>query len=197
MGSEIVQPTLADVTFIGANLRPEDHREMMCQVPAGLLGSQALAAMFDDVVMDWTWVAKVNGQPVAIFGFHPLTVPVWGVFALGTRLMTRAVPAITHWCMGLEQKLLDSGVRRVEARSIAGHDQAHRWLERLGCRRVCELPDHGRDGELFYLYAWHIGAGLPSRTATYRKRNHVHEDAEAAQDPEAPASGPAAVEARG
>jgi hypothetical protein len=197
MAIDFVEPTLRDVTYIGANLRPEDHREVMCQVPAGAFGSTALAAMSDGMLSGWSWVVRVDNQPVAVFGFHPLTVPVWQAFALGTRRMTRAIPAITRWCWAQEQRLLDAGVRRLEARTIEGHDTAHRWLERLGCSRVCELPDHGRDGELFYLYAWHLGAGRPTRNTSYRINRDVHEDTEASEDTEATGTPISAEQARG
>jgi RimJ/RimL family protein N-acetyltransferase len=183
MGIDFVEPTLRDCTYIGAHLRPEDRREVMCQVPEGSFGSVALAAMMADASPLWTWVVRIDDQPVAVFGFHPLTVPVWQAFALGTRRMTRAIPAITRWCWAQEQRLLDAGVRRLEARSIEGHDSAHRWLERLGCSRVCDLPDHGRDGELFYLYAWHLGAGRPSLNTSYRTKRNVHKDAKTSEDP--------------
>lgn len=172
MAIEIVEPTLRDATYIGAHLRPEDFREVMCQVPENVYGSYALATMLEGLSPRWTWVAQVNGQPAALFGFQPVTVPTWQAFALGTRLLPRAIPAITRWCLGQEQRLLDAGVRRLEARSIVGHDSAHRWLERLGCSRVCELPDSGRNGEMFYLYAWHIGAGRPTQNTKYRT-NHA------------------------
>lgn len=170
---EILEPNIRDLTYIGANLRPEDYRETMCQLPEGTLGSSALAEIYLGLAPGWSWVATVNGQPAAVFGFQPFTTPVWIAFALGTRRITRAIPAITRWCWSQEQRLIDAGVRRLEARTIEGHDQAHRWLERLGCSRVCELPDHGRNGELFYLYAWHLGAGRPTQNSRYRIKPHV------------------------
>lgn len=162
---------LRDCTYIGANLRDEDRREIMCQLPAGITGAVMAASVLAGVPEDWTWVASVDGQPAAVFGFQPYTVPVWLAWAWGTRHLPRAMPAITRWCWSQEQRLLDAGVMRLEARSIEGHHQAHRWLEALGCKRVCDLPDHGRNGELFHLYAWTIGEGRPSQRHSYRNRN--------------------------
>lgn len=187
---EICEPTLFDMTYIGAHLRPEDYRETMCQVPPGTLGSQALAGVMDGLAPGWNWVARIGDQPVAAFGFQPMTTPVWAAWALGTRRMVRVIPAITRWCWAHEQKLIDAGVRRVEARTIEGHDQAHRWLERLGCQRVCDLPDHGHNGELFHLYAWHLGAGRPTQNTRYRIDHHVFPDA---QGPKGAEAGAAAI----
>jgi len=160
---------LRDCTYIGANLRPEDRREVMCQVPEGMYGSTVLGSMLEALSPEWTRIASVDGQPAVLFGFQFVTAPVWQSFALGTSRPPRAIPAITRWCWDQEQRLIDAGVRRVEARSIEGHVTAHRWLERLGCQRVCDLPDSGRNGELFHLYAWHLGAGRPTETHRYRK----------------------------
>lgn len=197
MAIEILEPTLRDLTYIGANLRPEDYRETMCQLPEGMLGSSALAGVYQGMTPGWNWVASLNGQPIAAFGFQPVTTPVWQAWALGTRRMTRAIPAITRWCLDQEQRLIDAGVRRVEARTIEGHDQAHRWLERLGCARVCELPDHGRDGELFYLYAWHLSAGRPTHNHVYRTRHNVLQHAETAKGAQADPTSRSAEQAGG
>lgn len=190
MTVEIAEANLRDCTYIGANLRPEDARETLCQLPEGTWGSSALAGIYEGLAPGWNWIAYINDQPAAAFGFQPMTTPVWQAWALGTKQLVRAMPAITRWCWSQEQRLIDAGVRRLEARSIEGHTQAHHWLERLGCSRICELPDHGRDGELFYLYAWHLGAGRPTRNTQYRTRRHVHP--QASQGAEAhPASEPA------
>lgn len=159
---------MADMTYIGANLREEDRREIFCQLPEGTTGSAMAAGVTTVVPASFTWVALVDGQPAAAFGFQPWTVPVWIAWAWGTRHLKKAMPAITRWCWQQEDRLLEIGVRRLEARSIAGHTQAHRWLEQLGCKRVCDLPDHGRNGELFHLYAWTIGDGRPSQRHQYR-----------------------------
>lgn len=197
MTVEILDPTLRDMTYIGANLRDEDRRETLCQLPAGMMGSSALAGIYNTLTPGWDWIAYLNGQPAAAFGFQPMTTPVWQAWALGTRAMTRVIPAITRWCWSQEQRLIDAGVRRVEARSIEGHDQAHRWLERLGCSRVCALPDHGRDGELFYLYAWHLGAGRPTHNTRYRMRRNVFQNPQASEGAEPATAADAPVEAGG
>lgn len=182
--------TLRDMTWIGGNLREADAREIFCQVPEGTLGSSMAASVFLGLPEAWTRVATLDGQPVAAFGFQPFTVPVWIAWAWGTRRMTRAIPAITRWCWSKEPELLELGVRRVEARSIAGHEQAHRWLERLGCRREADLPDHGRNGELFHLYAWTIGNGRPTQRHSYRTNRNVSPETPEGAEADPAASAP-------
>lgn len=188
---------LRDCTYIGANLREEDRREIMCQLPDDVSGAAMAASVFAGAPEPWTRIASLDGQPVAAFGFMPFTVPVWLAWAWGTKLLPRVAPAITRWCWEEEQQLLELGVRRVEVRTIEGHHQAHRWLESLGCKRVCDLPDHGRNGELFHLYAWTIGDGRPSQRHRYRTTNHVFQNASSPEGADATSASEPAVEGSG
>jgi hypothetical protein len=185
----IAPANLRDMTYIGANLRPDDAREILCQVPAGTTGAQAAAAIFQSVPGGWAWTASLDGNPACAFGFQPFTSPVWIGWAFGTRRMIRTIPAITRHCLLQEPRLLDLGVKRVEVRTLADHDISHQWLTRLGCRFAADLPDHGRNRELFQLWAWSLTHGLPSLTKDYR--NVCSEDAESTQasDPAEPQHG--------
>lgn len=178
------------MTYIGANLREPDAKEIFCQLPEGITGSAMAAAVLDAVDSNWTWVACLDGQPVCAFGFQAFSVPVWIGWAWGTRHMIRAMPAVTRHCLEQEQRLLDLGVRRVEVRTMKGHDVSHAWLASLGCRYQCDLPDHGRDGETFELWAWQLRDGLPSTNATYRTNRNV-----LPASPKGAEAGPSAVAA--
>jgi hypothetical protein len=46
------------------------------------------------------------------------------------------------------------GVHRIECVSIAGYDEAHRWIEALGLTKEAELPGYGKGGETFIQFAW-------------------------------------------
>ena len=164
----IVPANLRDCTYIGANMRPADAEEVLCQMPEGMSGSDFAAAAFPAFLDGWVWVALVDGNPVCFFGFQPITTPVWMGFAVGTRRMLRAVPAMTAHCLAQERRLVELGVRRLEVRTLKGHDLSARWLTHLGCRWCCDLPDHGRSGETFELWSWTLSDGLPSQTKDYR-----------------------------
>lgn len=170
------------MTYIGANLREPDAREILCQLPEGTSGSTMAAGVFAATDPNWTWVASLAGQPACAFGFQPLTVPVWIGWAWGTRRMMRTIPAVTRWCWAQQERLLDLGCRRLEVRTIKGHDLSQAWLSRLGCRYRCDLPDHGRSGETFELWAWQLSDGLPTSNTSYRTRTDVLLD-EDPQDP--------------
>lgn len=152
---EIRPAVFRDVCFVTAHLREEDRREIYCQLPEG--ASSVEVAALSCANSDHAWCAWYRGSPVAAFGFSPATAAgtVQSAWAFGTRRMKRTVPAITHHVIAnVVPTLLCEGVRRIEARSIADHDLAHRWLAGLGARREAELPQWGRDGEAFVLWSW-------------------------------------------
>lgn len=153
------------------------------------------AAVFSAVPEQWSWVASVGGQPACAFGFQPFSAAVWMGWAWGTKAMIRTIPAVTRHCLAQEAKLIDLGVRRLEVRTIKGHDVSQVWLSRLGCKYRCDLPDHGRDGETFELWAWQLSEGLPSINTKYRTNRHVH--AQGSEDPEAPSTAFASEQAGG
>lgn len=149
MRVEIVPGTLRDLSFIATNLRPQDQREIYCQLPEGITPAEiAVLSM-----MGRTWVAVLDGQPIAAFGIVPIAASVLSLWCWGTPRMTRAVPAITRYVRDeLAPEWARLGVTRVEARSIAGHDAAHRWLRGQGFSSV-PCPSYGRGCEDFLLFA--------------------------------------------
>lgn len=150
---EIVDASLRDLTFIAANLRSEDIRELACQMPDGL--DVADGAVFSASSGE-AWVAKLDGQPVAAFGAAPMSLPgnILSLWAWGTKRLARAAPAITRFVRDeCAPRWVANGVTRVEARSIEGHHQAHRWLEGAGAFSV-DYPCFGKGGEHFKLFWW-------------------------------------------
>lgn len=57
-------------------------------------------------------------------------------------------------------RLIATGVHRIEAVSLAGHDDAHDWLETIGLKPETQaMLGYGRRGEAFVQFAWskHVG----------------------------------------
>ena len=165
---EIVRLSLLDITYAGANLRDGDREEILSQCPHGTTGSDAAAAMYQGLHPEWSWCARLDGNPACAFGFQPFNAATWIAWAYGTRHMGKVIPAVTRHCMAAAQGLIDLGVRRVEVRTLKGHAAAQRWLKRLGCEPECELYDFGRDGETFELWSWSLHRGHPLERIEYR-----------------------------
>lgn len=142
---------LRDLTYIAANLRPMDWREIACQIP-GDMSRTELAALAGSHGEAWT--ASLDGQPVAAFGVSPIAASVLSLWAWGTPRMRRAVPAISRYVNGeLASRWVRDGFTRVEARSIEGHHEAHRWMRSFGAKSV-PCPGWGKGGENFILFWW-------------------------------------------
>jgi hypothetical protein len=52
-------------------------------------------------------------------------------------------------------RLIEAGCRRVEARPIKSYERARLWISIMGGIPIpSDLGDHGRNGEVFELWAW-------------------------------------------
>lgn len=146
--------TLRDASYVTANMRAADRREVYCQLPPEI-DNIGVAWMSVENSQGRCWTAFENDEPIACFGLSAITGYVMAVWLFGTDRMKRAVPEITRFMLkhvvpGLETEHW----QRLEARVHRDHDLAHIWITAMGARLDCVLPVWGRDGEPFYLYSW-------------------------------------------
>ena len=140
------------VEFVARNMRQADRREISATTDQDLpthCAAVVACAHLGGVI------AAPDGTPACVV-FAVRESP--GVFQAGMFATDRwpevAFGATRFVLRRLTPAAMRLGVHRVEARSIEGHDQAHRWLEFLGARRICELPGAGKNWETFHLFAW-------------------------------------------
>ncbi|MER8610731.1 hypothetical protein [Mesorhizobium sp. M0435] len=150
MTIRIIPATLRDLSYIAANLRPEDRAEIDCQFDEWSPALLALTAL-----QGFAYVAELDGNPEAGFGAAEQRSGLWIAWSWGTRRMRRCVPGITEFFHAvLGPQVAAHGAWRVEARALAANELALRWLARLGATQRCRLPGYGRNGEDFLLYDW-------------------------------------------
>ncbi|MER8793960.1 hypothetical protein NKH75_07095 [Mesorhizobium sp. M0984] len=150
MTVRILGGNLRDLSYIAANLRPEDQAEIDCQFDEWTPAMLALHAM-----QGRAYVVELDGNPEAAFGAAPLRSGLWIAWSWGTKRMKRCVPRITQFFYAvLGPDVAAQGAWRVEARAMAGNDLAVRWLNRLGATERCRLPGYGKNGEDFILFDW-------------------------------------------
>ncbi|RUV02922.1 hypothetical protein EOA79_16920, partial [Mesorhizobium sp. M1A.F.Ca.IN.020.03.2.1] len=142
MPTRIVPATLRDLSYIAANLRPEDRAEIDCQLDHWSPALLALTAL-----QGFAYVAELDGNPEAGFGAAEQRSGLWIAWSWGTRRMKRCVPEITRFFHAvLGTRVAAKGAWRVEARALAENELALRWLDRLGATQRCRLPGYGRNG---------------------------------------------------
>lgn len=162
---------LRDASFVCANLRPLDQREVFCQMPDGLKTYELAEGMLMQPGIDeHVLIAKLDGQPVGFFGVSPMNAACSSIWALGTKDFRRAAPAVTrHVVDVIVPRLVELGVRGLEARSIVSHLEAHRWMISTGAVVHGEPFEYGKNGELFLLFRW-TKAALSLHQSKHRRR---------------------------
>ena len=147
----IIPANFRDLSYIASNLRPEDQQELECQLDEWspqLVAYQAMHSTFG-------YICELNGNPEVAFGAGQIRQGYWIAWSWGTRRQWRCLPTVIQYISHDLQPLVSSlGARRVEARALSSHSLAHRFLERIGGKRRCDLPGYGKNGEDFCLYDW-------------------------------------------
>lgn len=151
--NRILPLEIGAVASVAQRMRAADAREIYaCRWtvdPITIAHQVSTASRFGFVAL------TPRGDPAAVVaaleqwpGFYQVAMfatDEWPAVALST---TRAVE---RW---IRPAMLAAGARRAEARSHAEHADAHRWLTWLGFVAETRLPDFGRGGEEFILFAW-------------------------------------------
>lgn len=146
---------MRDASFIAANMRDADYREIGCLWKAWdtrALGRCALETAVDGMA----WSIWDKGQPIAAYGLShasPFDPEHWQAWAYGTDRFKRAVPLMTRHFDSIRD-VIRASCRRLQVITHTEHDLSHRWLERLGAEREGVLRAYGRNGEDFAVYAW-------------------------------------------
>lgn len=165
--------TLAPASFVVANMRQQDRDEVMCQVAPG---TRTWEIAYGMLMGSDAWVAyDKQDRAACFFGVSPINVAALSVWAIGTRHMWRTVAEVSKFLVTeVMPHKIEQGYRSMEARSLLGHSQAHKWMEELGGKRTGEPFEFGSGGELFVQYRWtrHDFAAIRAQSR-YRSTTHL------------------------
>jgi RimJ/RimL family protein N-acetyltransferase len=144
--------SIDDIAHILAHLRPRDEEELReyGREPRG-----AAHAFADNCVLGRCF--GHDGVPAAVVAFHALTPRTLAVSLVATEAWARVARAVLRW--GVREarpELLARGFERAECRTMEGHDDAIRLLERLGFRAEARIERYGASGRTFIQYAWRL-----------------------------------------
>lgn len=141
-----------EVLFVVRNMRAWDKREIYAtrwnDDPVELAGDVALCGRFG-------WIAGILGVPVAVVGAAPVHSGVWSAFMFATDDFRQISLSLTKFAKRVMiPALVATGAHRAECLSLAGHTDAHRWLESLGAKPEGVAAGFGRGREDFVRYVW-------------------------------------------
>ena len=145
-------PEYDDILHVSSNLRKVDADEIFAtrwnDDPAELAAGA-------HKINGCSWLAKLDGVPVSVWGGVPMWPNVWAIYAYGTDDWPRVVLTMTkHIKRTMIPAIVGANAIRVSCATHAQHHEAHRWLEFLGGR--IEHPEghenFGKNGERFFTF---------------------------------------------
>lgn len=136
-----------DVLEVARGLRPEDKRELEATI-ANFTPEYLAEACGKNPEM--AVLAYHDKEPVAVMGAFLLHPGVYSGYMFATPSFPVIGLAMTRWARKVYFPALRAmGAHRVEAHSIEGHREAHRWIEAIGAHWEAAVPCFGINKEGF------------------------------------------------
>lgn len=172
------EPTPGDLVDVAENMRAGDIREAFAlRARAGTLDDRRELAMMLWAFRDraaWFEVQGLDGSPraAAFLGVWP-TDETGGLLA-ASMFATPDFPVIARaWIKRVRTvvmpAILARGTRRVECRALRSYRTTRLLIRACGAVEECTLPDYGKSGESFVLYAWRRSDFGEQQCASRRK----------------------------
>ena len=160
-----------DVFHVAMEMRERDYEEISCLTFAQ--NREELANYLAD-----SYAAHQNvyacgtskDGPIAIIAYIPVRPGVWSLGLFATDKFQKVGRFLTKAIIRDIIPALDRGnAHRVEAQSIEGYDQVHRWLEFIGLKKESDLPGFGRNGENFVNFTYVRKPGAKPGSLKWRR----------------------------
>jgi len=96
-----------------------------------------------------------SDQPVAVAGLVEHRPNVLSALFFATDAFESVALEVTYIAHRLLRDVKTTGVHRIEAVSLVGHDQAHRWIRHFGLEAEGPpMRGFGKNGEAYQQFAW-------------------------------------------
>lgn len=144
---------LADVHHVAVNMRDWDKREIYA---TRFLDDPLEVASDCMACPHFAWTAWGEKGPIAALGAVPMHPGVWTVWMFATDEFPAIGLHLTKFVKrGMIPALVKQNAHRAQCLSMAGHEEAHRWLRVLGARQEgSPLAGYGRNREDFLFFVW-------------------------------------------
>ncbi len=145
-----------DVVFVARNMRDADRREIFATRWTDDADTLADDCLFCAPLAWCAWSPDAPEVPVAVFGLSPARPGVFQAWLFATDDFFRVAKRVTRFA---KQHIMPAcraaRTHRIEALSIAGHESAHKWMEKsFGATKEADHPGFGRRAEMFHTFAW-------------------------------------------
>ena len=152
----IAEPTYTDVYNVARHMRSDDFREF-----SGVHDTDdpiELARKLADTYHSYSGVMVGHDDRGAVcvggtIEARPNVITL--LFFANDRFPGIALPITRFIRNNLFPKLVDRGIHRIEAVSMAAHTQSHAWLKTIGLTSETEpLRGFGKRGEAYIQFSW-------------------------------------------
>lgn len=168
----IEELNIRDLTYILANLRDDDQKELDALFPDNVAADIRTIITAGYCMQGYAYVAKIYDQPVCAFGVS-VNGTVGSGWAFGTNRLWRVIPGVSHFCWNhISHQLVNAYLNRLEVRPMAGHRTAIAWLKKLGFKHDCTLDMYGNNGQDFELFSMTTKDYLAKQGKPTRKDLH-------------------------
>jgi hypothetical protein len=119
----------------------------------------------------FTWLALLDGMPVAVYGATCTWPGVWSAFAFGTDLYSSVIYSLTRHCRRfIVPALTEHGAHLVQCFVQADYQEARQWIRMAfpGAEEECVIRGFGKAGESFVLMSWR-----PQEARDGRQTGHI------------------------
>lgn len=150
--------TFRDICFVAANIRKEDWDECRCQFDDENKFTLANYCYFSTLA-HLMWCACLDSQPVTVFGVTKTGPTLGQVWLFSTYRVRRVFPTLLRFMDSeVRDMLVKEGFRRIQIHAMESHEFVRKgWMSSIGAEDVMPLPQYGKNGEDFRLYAWWKG----------------------------------------
>jgi hypothetical protein len=138
--------------FVAGNLREWDRKEVFATQRSDDPGD--LAAQITRL-SGMKWLAVAGGVPIACIGAAEMWPGVWSPWCFGTDKFPQVALLLTRVAKrAIIPTVRALGGRRLEVKTMEGHIDSQRWMERaFGASFEARHPSFGKGGETFLTFS--------------------------------------------
>ena len=158
-----------EIRSVALEMRQRDYEEILCVTWSE--GREELAEYLVHCLSDHENVYSFGDtEAVGVVSYIPLRPGVWSLGLFATDKFQKVSTFLTKRVIRDIIPALDNAkAHRVEAQSIDGYKQVHRWLEFIGLKKENVIPGFGRNGETFINFAYVRSLGAKPGTLKWRR----------------------------